>query len=158
MQFNSVGTVVSGAQDGVEELTDSTEGMTLLIHLANRRALMTNDNTPGRERPRDFLMFILDVMRHDEIENVPAIVNMLNDFETIGWRDHWPEDFTSSEVVGGIRELLSLKLIRALVYDGEAGRLIDSQTPVDIEDAENVWFRITELGWQVLAQWDPPAQ
>lgn len=59
-------------------------------------------------------MFVLDVLRHDEIENVPAIVRMLNDDGGIGWRDQWDRDFTEADVRSVLVPLVRDGLLLAL--------------------------------------------
>jgi len=102
-------------------------------------------------------MFIIDVMRYDEAENVTSIINMINDNQNIGWRRHWAHDFTREEIIKGLRKLLEMKLVRPLTYNSVSGELIDSNEAVDFSmNSEDLWFRITELGWRMWEKWNPP--
>lgn len=102
----------------------------------------------------DLQMFILDVMRHDDAENIKSIVNMLNDYETIGWRDHWNHDFTLNEVVSGLKLLLSKQWIILLKYDSLKDMLIDDPDGVLKNNAEQ-WFSLSKEGKHILNSWDP---
>lgn len=59
-------------------------------------------------------MFVLDVLRHDVIENVPSIVEMLNNDGCVGWRDQWDRDFTGEDVRSVLGPLVREGLLLAL--------------------------------------------
>jgi hypothetical protein len=104
-------------------------------------------------------MFIVDVMRHDEVENVDGILQLINNSTSIGWRAAWPHDFTEEEIIKGLRMLLEGKMVRPLIYDEVSKQIVDwrgSSSPS--LDLRNLWFRITELGWKKWQQWIPPEE
>ena len=101
-------------------------------------------------------MFIIDVIRYDECENLESILNMINDDTNIGWRNFWPHDFTEEEIKDGLRTLLNCLLIRPIRYDGSINALTDWSEAVDFAEINDFWFRITELGWKKWEQWEPP--
>lgn len=100
-------------------------------------------------------MFVLDVLRHDDLEPVSSLVRMLNDRSCIGWRDRWPHDFTADEVQAALKELVEQGRVDLLKEDAE-GEL----QPASYEDVnaanDTVWYRLTMAGSAALAQWDPP--
>jgi hypothetical protein len=105
-------------------------------------------------------MFVIDVLRYD-IEAISSIIKLLND-RTIGWRNFWPHDFTESEVVEALKELLPKGLVKPLGYDKSAKELVDVEVENfrDIESSiEAFWFILTEKGWEVWNNWnDPPVE
>lgn len=104
-------------------------------------------------------MFIVDVMRHDEVENVDGILQLINNSTNIGWRRAWPHDFTEEEVVYGLRLLLERKLVRPLIYSEETNQIVDWRgRGLPTLDIKNLWFRITELGWNAWERWQPPEE
>lgn len=54
--------------------------------------------SPETERTATLRMFLLDVLRHDEIEQASSMVTILNDVDCMGWREFWPHDFTVNEI------------------------------------------------------------
>jgi len=103
------------------------------------------------------MMFIVDVMRHDEVENVDGILQLINNSTNIGWRSSWPHDFTEWEVIKGLQMLLDRKMIRPLIYDKESKQIVDWKgSDLPRLELSEMWFRITELGWNKWEQWKPP--
>jgi hypothetical protein len=103
-------------------------------------------------------MFILDVLRHDVVEQVPSILNLLNNDGGVGWRDCWPHDFTLDEIVPALEKLVQAGFVVAL-REQEAG---SDLSPVNVQeldisrDQEALWFGLTEEGRRVWDQWEPP--
>lgn len=103
-------------------------------------------------------MFILDVLRHDIIEQVPSIVKMLNNDGCIGWRDCWPQDFTEQEVVPVLESLVREGYVQVL-REVESGNDV---APIPIaeanirQDQDNLWFSLTDAGRQLWNNWEPP--
>ncbi|MCS7272492.1 MAG: hypothetical protein NZ703_15520, partial [Gemmataceae bacterium] len=77
-------------------------------------------------------MFVLDVLRHDAIEQLSSIVKMLNNVGCIGWRDCWPHDFTVEEIVPVLEQLVRDGLVDVL-RESEAGNEV---VPVSIETVD----------------------
>ena len=103
-------------------------------------------------------MFILDVLRHDVIEQLPSIIRMLNDDGCIGWRDCWPRDFTAKEVVPVLEQLVRGGAVDVLRED-ESGNDVVRVSPetVDVEREVNVlWFALTPKGRERWSEWEPP--
>jgi hypothetical protein len=120
-----------------------------------------NDNMGHRPTSLDDLrMFILDVLRHDQIEQVPSILNMLNNDGCIGWRDCWPHDFTAEEVIPALERLISEGSIEALREDKSGNEVI----PVPVEnpdvqqEVDTMWFALTPKGRARWNEWKPPKE
>ncbi len=103
-------------------------------------------------------MFILDVLRHDVIEQVANIVKMLNDDGCIGWRDCWPHDFSPEDVVPALRELVREGFIEPLRED-ESGNQVIPVPSAELNwerDHDVLWFSLTEKGRNRWSNWEPP--
>ena len=118
---------------------------------------MTSSNlspSPGRQLD----MFILDVLRHDVIEQVSSIVRLLNDRTCIGWREFWPHDFSVSEVVPSLLDLVRADLVRALREEEGKEQLVPIPCgQLNACEAEEVWFSLTEEGRRRWEEWVPPS-
>lgn len=105
-------------------------------------------------------MFILDVLRHDVIEQVSSIVKMLNNDGCIGWRDCWPHDFTVSDVVPVLERLTHEGYIEALREDDSGNEVVP--VPLDELDVERdkdvLWFSLTATGRKRWNEWNPPRE
>lgn len=100
-------------------------------------------------------MFILDILRHDAMENVPALVSMLNDDSgTTGWRDHWPRDFSNVDVANALIGLLHHGLVSVTEDTSTPGPTMDDAQGAASVDA--IWFAITQKGRRTLRSWRPP--
>lgn len=102
-------------------------------------------------------MFILDVLRHDVVEQIPSILKLLNNRSSLGWRGFWPHDFNADEVVPALKELIRDGAINACAEDesGELQPLIPEQVEAE-QDEGRLWFGITEKGRKLWNQWEPP--
>ena len=103
-------------------------------------------------------MFILDVLRHDDIENCPSILRMLNNRGCIGWREFWPSDFSDVEVLQELRHLAGEGHIQVLREIGQENQLEPIALDLITEIDEHVWFALTDSGRDAWAQWDPPSE
>ncbi len=105
-------------------------------------------------------MFILDVLRHDDIESIPSILSLLNDNSgTIGWRDHWPHDFLESEVTSKLIELLDGRFVKAARYDPNQQAAVECEYKLISGSKINhdgIWFTLTPKGRLALESWKPP--
>ena len=103
-------------------------------------------------------MFILDVLRHDVVEQIPSILNLLNDDGGVGWRDRWPQDFTADEIVPTLEKLVRAGLVGALREQQSGNDL----SPVNVQeldvgrDQDSLWFELTDEGRRVWDRWEPP--
>lgn len=75
-------------------------------------------------------MFILDVLRHDLVEQIPSILNLLNDDGCVGWHDCWPQNFTIDPIVPSLEKLVRAGFVGAL-REQEAG---SDLPPVNLQD------------------------
>ena len=102
-------------------------------------------------------MFVLDVLRHDDIEPFASIVRMLNDDGCIGWRDQWPHDFQTGEVQSALEDVIQQGWVEVLHENG-AGELapMDPGTPLKPDGLAEYWFRLTSEGRAVWGEWNPP--
>jgi hypothetical protein len=106
---------------------------------------------------RALSMFILDVMRYDDAENVSAIVAMLNDQSgSIGWREYWLHDFTREEVIWAMEELIAQKMVQALREDAARVELVETRNVNLNKDSDELWFALTKAGEQAWQKWIPP--
>ena len=97
--------------------------------------------------------FVLDVLRW--VEQMPSILNVLNNTGAVGWREFWDRDFTRDEV----REVLEFLAERGLVtpYTDSGG--VPTLVPVDIMQAkcmddEDLWWRLEESGLEAWESWE----
>jgi hypothetical protein len=103
-------------------------------------------------------MFILDVMRHDDIEQLSSILRLMNNDACIGWREFWPHDFTPEEVIPALATLVQTGCVTA--WREQEGR--DELSPVGANqldvtrDQENLWFALTDKGRNHWNQWEAP--
>jgi hypothetical protein len=120
---------------------------------------MTDKDIAALYRDR-IQMFILDVLRHDVIEQVTSILKLLNSDGGIGWRDLWPHDFTPSEVIPALVELVSAGYIRALREHETSDQLVEIRlSELDISrDQDILWFGLTDEGYRAWDRWEPPRQ
>src|SRR5687768_9540058 len=98
--------------------------------------------------PEPLRMFILDVLRHDDIEKVSSILTLLNDWDCVGWRDHRAHDFNEKEIIPVLHALCCSKYVD--IYREHESR--DELVSVDPEEADLrrdhdlLWFRLTAKG------------
>ena len=112
--------------------------------------------TPLHLHAEQFPMFVIDVLRYD-IEQVPSIVNLLNDRTNIGWREYWPHDFTEAEVIGALGVLTAERLVDVYQAVDDASDLIPCDVLPDFtQSLDNYWFLLLDSGRQKLEQWQPP--
>jgi hypothetical protein len=128
----------------------------LIINLVQEISMSSSNVTPSPERQLD--MFVLDVLRHDVVEQLSSVVRLLNDTTCIGWRQFWPHDFSSSEVVPALLDLERSGLVRALrETEGENQLAPIPSGQLDSSEAEEVWFGLTEKGRRLWEEWEPPS-
>ena len=104
-------------------------------------------------------MFVLDVLRHDEAENIHSIVNMLNDYHTVGWRDHWPREFSQNDVLTVLPSLLIEELIWIGEYNSSEDAIVQSHRAFPLPSSvnlEEIWFGLTSKGRMAIESWKPP--
>jgi len=106
----------------------------------------------------ELFMFILDVLRHDEIEPMSSILKMLNDSGCIGWREFWNQDFTRAEVEPAIRSLARDGKVLLLQESSDTYDLVEvDPSGVDFDQDERItWVRLTQSGLDLWDKWDPP--
>lgn len=103
-------------------------------------------------------MFIIDVLRQD-IESIPLIVNRLNSRSSLGWRFAWSHDFTETEVIEALKDLLRKGLIRPLQDNEELGKIVYLEKDADIwSNIDSLWFELTDKGREAWNKWDPPIE
>lgn len=109
---------------------------------------------------RHLPMFILDVLRHDAIEQLSSIVKMLNNDACIGWRDCWPRDFTAEEIVPVLEQLVKEGLVDVLREDESGNEVVPiSIETVDVQGEMDVlWFAMTARGRERWSEWTPPKE
>ncbi|MEX2139578.1 MAG: hypothetical protein WD894_09975 [Pirellulales bacterium] len=123
--------------------------------------MMADEEKHGQARIssiQDLRMFILDVIRHDGLEQVSGMVELLNDRNCIGWREFWPRDFTAEEIWMQLKHLCKQGLIDALIEQAPEFDLVslDSAKLDALADSNQLWFALTDAGRRAWEQWAPP--
>jgi hypothetical protein len=101
---------------------------------------------------------VLDVLRHDVIEDLRGILNLMNNDGCIGWRELWPHDFTEEEVMKALRELDAEGLVLTL-RERTTEEGFDELPRQSAELRDNVpglWFHLTPEGRRKWDAWEPP--
>jgi hypothetical protein len=98
-------------------------------------------------------MFIIDVLQHDEIEQLTSIINMLNDNGCIGWRKFWPSGFNKKEVIETLKFMLQHEWVEVLDEDCQ---IKVGKWNLESVNWESVWFKCTTKGKQEWDSWTPP--
>lgn len=102
-------------------------------------------------------MFILDILRHDEVEQISSMVRMLNDRSCIGWRDHWPHDFVEDEVLAAAQNLVERGDVAVLQEDAGGEFVLARRSVQNAQNTEmELWYRMTPAGRAAWENWDPP--
>lgn len=110
-----------------------------------------------RERNHDnLLMFIIDVLRHDEYEQLEHIVSLLNSGDCFGWNDHWPSDFCADEVQAALKDLVARGDVAALVEDANSRETLVTAPP-DVTDPAVLWYSLNRKGRARWEEWTPPS-
>ncbi|MHC4123314.1 MAG: hypothetical protein ACYSSI_07055 [Planctomycetota bacterium] len=102
-------------------------------------------------------MFVLDVLKYD-IEQIDSICNLLNDTGCIGWRDHWPNDFSRGEVVEALFNLCKQGLVEILINNDALDELVYLDVSINNCDSitDDMWFKLTKEGKKKWDNWVPP--
>jgi hypothetical protein len=104
--------------------------------------------------PEEIRMCVLDVIQ-DDIENIAAVLRMLNSEFTDSWRGARGQSFTEVEVIVAMKELVRRGLVTPLAemppeYD------LHPIDPLRIEsefDWSEFWFLIEPAGRQAIQNW-----
>lgn len=97
-------------------------------------------------------LFIIDVMIHDDIENLLSIVDLLNSDSEFGWRDKWCRDFTKSEVYEALCELEGKDLIYRKIESN--GKLVNENNNSRAQIYKNEdWFGLTSQARLIHGKW-----
>ena len=98
--------------------------------------------------------FVLDALRYDT-EQMPSVLNLLNDGGEVGWREHWDRDFGRDEVRETLEYLAEHGLVAPYSFDPQEEKLvpIDPERAKDMND-EELWWLLDESGKQALGKWD----
>jgi hypothetical protein len=125
-------------------------------HCTRRETETFMNNREVASTPALLEMFVVDVMRHDVIENVPAILKMINDDGCIGWREFWPQDFTVIEVTTALKRLAGYGHVDVLEEIGGEVSRVDPGRFNPENDYSQFWFTLTDTGKSRWEHWDPP--
>jgi hypothetical protein len=101
---------------------------------------------------------VLDVLRHDAMEDLQGILGLLNSEGCFGWREFWPHDFTEIEVLEALKELDAAGLVLTLLERPDQGGFLElPRRSQELKDnAPGLWFRLTTAGRREWEKWDPP--
>ena len=109
----------------------------------------------GKPRPAEFDMFVIDVLRYD-IEDVDAVLRMLNNSGSLGWRKFSSSDFTREEVKAALARLIEAGLVKPLEYDPTERGLVDVQRSVDvIKEGDLLWYKLEDSALDLWNEWKP---
>ena len=121
----------------------------------------------SKNAQEDLKMFVVDVLRHDAVEQISSILRLLNNTGCIGWRDQWPHDFTAQEVESALAHLIQEGLVcpfreRTENDPNEANE--DGFVAIPVVDfrfageRDSLWFHLTRKGREAWSRWEPPGQ
>ena len=99
-------------------------------------------------------MFVLDVLKHGEFQ-LPTLLDVVNETETLGWRALWPRDFNTSDLIPALEQLARDGLVAVLDFDM---RRVSSDDIDVFRDQSSLWFGLSEKGRRALRAWTPPAR
>ena len=103
--------------------------------------------------PCDIDMFVIDVLRYD-IEDLAAVLRMLNNSGPMGWRKFWPHDFTREEVLEALDRLVSRGLAKPIEYDPVRRELVDVDRHVDVqEEGSLLWYKVEQSALDLWKEW-----
>ena len=98
-------------------------------------------------------MFVIDVLRYD-IEDLAAVLRMLNNSGPMGWRKFWPHDFTREEVLEALDRLVSRGLAKPIEYDPVRRELVDVDRHVDVqEESSLLWYKVEQSALDLWKEW-----
>lgn len=104
----------------------------------------------------DIRLFVLDVLRYD-FEQPSHICTLLNSRSSVGWRVFWPRDFTESEVIAALGELLREELVEAFIEAFDKPELVPAiASGTDPALLAKYWFRPSKRGLELWQSWTPP--
>jgi hypothetical protein len=112
-----------------------------------RQALMS------REPSAD--LYVLDSIA-DDVEDIAAILRMLNSDTAVGWQRTWGRPFGRDEVVEALSRLVTADLARVSLLTSDGKGLValpPKQLPPGSYD--DAWFAITSRGRIVHSNWHP---
>jgi hypothetical protein len=117
--------------------------------------------TMGNAMPSDLdptSMFVLDVLRHDDMEQIDSILKLMNNTGCIGWRFTRDSDFQVDEVAARLRVLLEGGYVASYK---ESTTKPYKNVPVEASSIDwkmigRIWFSITPKGTDAWAAWSPP--
>ncbi len=105
--------------------------------------------------PMDIQMCVADAMQDDDIENVDAVLRMLNNASETSWRAARGQYFTVEEVESAIRELLKAARITPCAETSQSGdcmpiavERVDADFPI-----ESLWFHVEQSGRDAVQEW-----
>jgi hypothetical protein len=119
---------------------------------------MSATNQPALSAQEQISMFVLDVLRHDDIEQLSSILKLMNNDGCIGWREFWPHDFAADEVIPVLEGHVRAGYVTAWREHDSTDELLPvTADKLDVRrDQEDLWFALTDKGRALWNQWDPP--
>ena len=103
-------------------------------------------------------MFVIDVLRYD-IEDLAAVLRMLNNTGPMGWRKFWPRDFTPEEVLEALDRLVSRGLAKPIEYDPVRRELVDADRHVDVQkEGGSLWYKVEQSALDLWNKWKSPKE
>jgi hypothetical protein len=115
-------------------------------------------STSDFDRSHNLGMFIVDVLRHDDLEPLSSILNLLNNDGCIGWRQFWTRSFRRDEVLIALTDLIEDGLVVVFQESSKCDKLVQvCWDDVDMRhEEESTWFSLTAAGQTAWMQWQSP--
>lgn len=99
-------------------------------------------------------MYVLDALAND-IEDLEAILRMLNSDTVLGWHKEWGRKFRREEIVEALCRLVVDDLVLAYVTLEKPGLVTLPARTLPDGDFDDASFGLTEKGRLVHANWEP---
>jgi len=106
----------------------------------------------AKERLPD--MYVLDALAND-VEDVEAILRMLNSDTALGWHNEWGRKFRRDEIIETLCRLVADDLVRVYETKEEPGLVPLPSRTLPPANFDAAWFGLTERGRLVHTNWEP---
>lgn len=102
---------------------------------------------------REIEMCVLDCLQ-DDVENVPALLRMLNGHDPSSWEMARGARFTADEVQAALDSLMDKQMVTPYA-DDSCGTCVPVEGNIvgSTRAWEDVWFQLEPLGRDVFRQW-----
>jgi len=104
-------------------------------------------------------MYIMDVMRYDDVENIASIQRVLNSNSNFGWAAIAGRDFLETEITDALRILIHEECVEVYAQNSN-GQLERTLFMPDCSNAymTGLWYGLLPEGQRRWEAWDPPGE